>query len=158
METQEKVNSFILYTEQWPAISLLNDVQRSTLMQAIFALHGACQMPDLDDITKAIFLLMKPRFEENRDRYVTKCEANRENGKKGGRPRKASNRTVDYENPKTERFLDENPKTLTDSYTDSDSDPDFNTPPPLTEGHGGGGLRFRSRRRKAHTTGTRNES
>lgn len=28
METQEKVNSFILYTEQWPAISLLNDVQR----------------------------------------------------------------------------------------------------------------------------------
>lgn len=142
METQEKVNSFILYTEQWPAISLLNDVQRSTLMQAIFALHGACQMPDLDDITKAIFLLMKPRFEENRDRYVTKCEANRENGKKGGRPRKASNRTVDYENPKTERFLDENPKTLTDSYTDSDSDPDFNTPPPLTEGHGGGGSAF----------------
>ena len=85
METQEKVNSFILYTEQWPAISLLNDVQRSTLMQAIFALHGACQMPELDDMTKAIFLLMKPRFEENRDRYATKCEANRENGKKGGR-------------------------------------------------------------------------
>ena len=82
METQEKVNSFILYTEQWPAISLLNDVQRSTLMQAIFALHGACQMPELDDMTKAIFLLMKPRFEENRDRYATKCEANRENGKR----------------------------------------------------------------------------
>lgn len=138
METQEKVNSFILYTEQWPAISLLNDVQRSTLMQAIFALHGACQMPELDDMTKAIFLLMKPRFEENRDRYATKCEANRENGKKGGRPRKNKKQTVNYENPKTERFLDENPKTLTDSYTDSDSDPDFKTPPPLTEGQGGG--------------------
>ena len=124
METQEKVNSFILYTEQWPAISLLNDVQRSTLMQAIFALHGACTMPELDDMTKAIFLLMKPRFEENRDRYATKCEANRENGKKGGRPRKNKNQTVNYENPKTERFLDENPKTLTDSYTDSDSDPE----------------------------------
>lgn len=140
METQEKVNSFILYTEQWPAISLLNDVQRSTLMQAIFALHGACTMPELDDMTKAIFLLMKPRFEENRDRYATKCEANRENGKKGGRPRK--NQTVNYENPKTERFLDENPKTLTDSYTDSDSDPDFKTPPPLTEGQGGGESAF----------------
>ena len=138
METQEKVNSFILYTEQWPAISLLNDVQRSTLMQAIFALHGACQMPELDDMTKAIFLLMKPRFEENRDRYATKCEANRENGKKGGRPRKNKKQTVNYENPKTERFLDENPKTLTDSYTVSDSDPDFKTPPPLTEGQGGG--------------------
>ena len=142
METQEKVNSFILYTEQWPAISLLNDVQRSTLMQAIFALHGACQMPELDDMTKAIFLLMKPRFEENRDRYATKCEANRENGKKGGRPRKNKNQTVNYENPKTERFLDENPKTLTDSYTDSDSDPDFKTPPPLTEGQGGGESAF----------------
>ena len=137
METQEKVNSFILYTEQWPAISLLNDVQRSTLMQAIFALHGACQMPELDDMTKAIFLLMKPRFEENRDRYATKCEANRENGKKGGRPRKNKNQTVNYENPKTERFLDENPKTLTDSYTDSDSDPDFKSPPPPAGGQGG---------------------
>ena len=144
METQEKVNSFILYTEQWPAISLLNDVQRSTLMQAIFALHGACTMPELDDMTKAIFLLMKPRFEENRDRYATKCEANRENGKKGGRPRKNKNQTVNYENPKTERFLDENPNTLTDSYTDSDSDPDpdFKTPPPLTEGQGGGESAF----------------
>lgn len=142
METQEKVNSFILYTEQWPAISLLNDVQRSTLMQAVFALHGACSMPDLDDMTKAIFLLMKPRFEENRDRYATKCEANRENGKKGGRPQKPKNQTVNYENPKTERFLDENPKTLTDSYTDSDSDPDFKTPPPLTEGQGGGESAF----------------
>ena len=141
-EQYEKVNSFILYTEQWPAISLLNDIQRSTLMQAIFALHGACPMPELDDITKAIFLLMKPRFEENRDRYVTKCEANRENGKKGGRPRKNENQTVKHENPKTERFLDKNPKTLTDSYTDSDSDPDFNTPPPLTEGPGGGGSAF----------------
>lgn len=142
METQEKVNSFILYTEQWPAISLLNDVQRSTLMQAIFALHGACSMPELDDMTKAIFLLMKPRFEENRDRYATKCEANRENGKKGGRPRKNKNQTVNYENTKTERFLDENTKTLTDSYTDSDSDPDFKTPPPLTEGQGGGESAF----------------
>lgn len=142
METQKKVNSFILYTEQWPAISLLNDVQRSTLIQAIFALHGACPMPELDDITKAIFLLMKPRFEENRDRYATKCEANRENGKKGGRPRKNENQTVDFENPKTERFLDENKKTLTDSYTDSDSDPDFKTPPPLTEGQGGGESAF----------------
>lgn len=137
-EHHEKVNSFILYTEQWPAISLLKDVQRSILMQAIFALHGACPMPDLDDMTKAIFLLMKPRFEENRDRYVTKCETNRENGKKGGRPRKNENQTVKNENPKTERFLDKNPKTLTDSYTDSDSDPDFNTPPPPTGEQGGG--------------------
>ena len=141
-EQHEKVNSFILYTEQWPAISLLTDVQRSALMQAIFALHGACSMPELDDMTKAIFLLMKPRFEENRDRYATKCEANRENGKKGGRPPKPKNRTVNSENPKTERFLDENPKTLTDSYTDSDSDPDFKTPPPLTEGQGGGEAAF----------------
>lgn len=137
MEYQEKVNSFILYTEQWPAISLLNTIQRSALLQAVFALHGACSMPDLDDMTKAIFLLMKPRFEENRDRYATKCEANRENGKKGGRPQKPKNQTVNYENPKTERFLDENPKTLTDSYTDSDSDPDFKSPPPPSGGQGG---------------------
>ncbi len=65
MKTQTKVNSFLLYTEQWPAIALLSDVQRSALLQAIFALHGACPPPELDDMTKAIFLLLKPRYEKN---------------------------------------------------------------------------------------------
>lgn len=122
--------SFVLYSEQWPAISLLNDAQRSCLMQAIFALHGACEMPELDDITKAIFLLMKPRFESNREKYEQKCEQNRENGKKGGRPRKNENQTVTTENPnenqKTERFLDQNRKTLLD--TDSDTEEKTSSP------------------------------
>lgn len=131
-ENEEKVNSFVLYTEQWPAISLLNAGQRSCLMQAIFALHGACSMPELDDMTKAIFLLMKPRFEENKERYAAKCEANKANGKKGGRPKKQETEQVEddnegterfiNQNPKTERFSDGNPKTLSDSDTDSDSD------------------------------------
>ena len=123
--------SFVLYSEQWPAISLLNDAQRSCLMQAIFALHGACEMPELDDITKAIFLLMKPRFESNREKYEQKCEQNRENGKKGGRPRKNENQTVTTENPnknqKTKRFLDQNRKTL----LDADSDTEEKTSPPV---------------------------
>lgn len=123
--------SFVLYSEQWPAISLLNDAQRSCLMQAIFALHGACEMPELDDITKAIFLLMKPRFESNREKYEQKCEQNRENGKKGGRPRKNENQTVTTENPnenqKTKRFLDQNRKTL----LDTDSDTEEKTSPPV---------------------------
>ena len=127
--------SFVLYSEQWPAISLLNDAQRSCLMQAIFALHGACEMPELDDITKAIFLLMKPRFESNREKYEQKCEQNRENGKKGGRPRKNENQTVTTENPnenqKTERFLDQNRKTLLDTDSDTDSDTEEKTSPPV---------------------------
>lgn len=123
--------SFVLYSEQWPAISLLNDAQRSCLMQAIFALHGACEMPELDDITKAIFLLMKPRFESNREKYEQKCEQNRENGKKGGRPRKNENQTVTDENRKTERFLDQNRKTLLDTDSDTDSDTEEKTSPPV---------------------------
>lgn len=136
-EGMEKVNSFVLYTEQWPAISLLNAVQRAALLQAIFSLHGACAEPAMDDMTKAIFLLMKPRFEENKERYAAKCEANKANGKKGGRPKKQETERFIPENPKTERFSEENPKTLSDSDTDSDPDTDLKSPPPPAGGQGG---------------------
>lgn len=114
------MDSFILYAEQWPAIALLDDHQKAALMQAMFALHGACDMPDMDSITQAIFLLMKPRFEANTEKYKSKCETNRINGKNGGRPRKEKTECLSDENPKTERFLEQNRKTL--SYTDSDTD------------------------------------
>lgn len=138
------MDSFVLFCEQWPALALLSDEDRGRLMQAIFSLHGACEMPELSTTAQAIFLMMRPRMEENRARYAERCEQNRANGRKGGRPTKTKSvtkitetetRETEAETEKTERFLEENQKTLTDS--DSDTDSDFiNTPPPPTGGRG----------------------
>ena len=133
------VNSFILYTEQWPAIALLSDSQRSLLLQAMFALHGACEMPPLDDMTKAIFLLMKPRFDLNKTKYEEICEKRREAGRRGGRPKKpAENAFHDesrehggpvLETKKPNAFLVKAKNPDTDSDSDTDSDTDFKNHP-----------------------------
>lgn len=102
------MENFLVYGEQWPAISLLSDEERGRLFQALFALHGACDMPELSVTAQAIFLLMRPRMNENRMRYEERCEQNRINGRKGGRGRKAENRKTDVETEteteKSERF------------------------------------------------------
>ena len=90
-ENTEQRDSFIMYTEQWPALSLLSDAQLADLMRAIFALHGAgCSAPELDLPTQAVFLLMRPRFGANKARYEEICRRNQENGRRGGRPRRAA--------------------------------------------------------------------
>lgn len=102
------MENFLVYGEQWPAISLLSDEERGRLFQALFTLHGACDMPELSVTAQAIFLLMRPRMNENRMRYEERCEQNRINGRKGGRGRKAENRKTDVETDveteKSERF------------------------------------------------------
>ena len=102
------MENFLVYGEQWPAISLLSDEERGRLFQALFALHGACDMPELSVTAQAIFLLMRPRMNENRMRHEERCEQNRINGRKGGRGRKAENRKTDVETDveteKSERF------------------------------------------------------
>ena len=77
-------------------------------------------MPEMDTSTKMAFLLIRPRIVAAQEKYAAKVEANRENGKKGGRPakpveddkinpeepsEKPKNPTVFFENPT------DNPKT-----------------------------------------------
>ena len=134
---EEYVNSFILYTEQWPAIALLSDSQRSLLLQAMFALHGACEMPLLDDMTKAIFLLMKPRFDLNKTKYEEVCEKRREAGRKGGRPKKPAENAFRDESIEPNGSVSETKKPNAflvkaknpDTDSDPDPDPDFKNYP-----------------------------
>ena len=80
--------NFILYAEYWPALSILSDEQRGKLLQAFFHEGGsAAPMPELDQATQGIFLLIQQRLRANREKYEAKCATNKANGSLGGRPR-----------------------------------------------------------------------
>ena len=71
METQNNnAHNFVVYSEWWEAISMLTNEQRGILLQAMFsASSGLCGMPEMDAITKAVFLLIRPRIVAARTRF-----------------------------------------------------------------------------------------
>lgn len=108
------MESIMILCDQWPAIELLSNEERGKLFQALFALGGACEMPeDLSTTAHAIFLLMRPRINGELLRNEAMRERNRINGRKGGRGRKAETRreeesvvaTEKTESEKSDRFL-----------------------------------------------------
>ena len=75
--------SFVIYKSFYEAIKDLPDEDRLVLMDAImeYGLYGI--EPDgLSPVPKCVFTLIKPQLDANNRKY--------ENGKKGGRPRKAT--------------------------------------------------------------------
>lgn len=115
------MESFVLYAEQWPAIALLDARQKAELLQAVFSLHGACEMPELDVVTNAIFLMMKPRFNANKAKYQEVCEKRRAAGAKGGIA-KGENTLAKKQMLNCEK---QNSLTVSESESDSDTDSDF---------------------------------
>lgn len=74
--------SFVIYKSFYEAIKELPDEMRLALHDAImeYGLYGV-EPTELDVVSRSIFALIKPQLDANNRKY--------ENGKKGGRPRKA---------------------------------------------------------------------
>ena len=91
MQENEK-KSFILYHDQFSELEFLNMEERGEIITAIFQYSGKGITPDFTD--RSLLLVFK-RFKDTLDRdlikYEKKCEINRENGKKGGRPKSETN-------------------------------------------------------------------
>lgn len=86
---------YLDYEEQF---NLLTDEQIGQLMRAIYQYEKTREIPQLDGMLKMAFSFIKTQLDRDREKYQTKCEKNRENAKKGGRPKKQK------DNLKTERF------------------------------------------------------
>ena len=84
----EEVKGFIIYRSFFQGISLLSREQKGALLEALFADIGEGEMPSLDPVTTAIFTMMLPAIHNAQDAFSKRAAASRENGKKGGRPRK----------------------------------------------------------------------
>ena len=106
-------DGFVIYTKYEEQIKMLTDTQAGILLRAMIPL------PKMDGLTAMAFTFIRQENDEDGKRYEEICRINKENGMKGGRPRKTlinkgeepkkpngyfENRTVIE---KTERFLEE---------------------------------------------------
>lgn len=124
MAKQNK-DTFILRHDFFPQIKMLSMEQRGQLLTAIYAYATEEELPEMDQLTTLCFGFIRSSLDANASKYFTKCEQNRVNGQKGGRPNKPNgfeeNRTV---SKKTERFLSK-PTEKHKNPIDSDSDSDI---------------------------------
>ena len=84
----ENVKGILLRTEHLRGLRMLEPGQVGELVLALFADAGEGEMPRLDDLTRVVFELIAPSGRRANDAYASRCAANAENGRKGGRPRK----------------------------------------------------------------------
>lgn len=82
-------DSFILFTEYLEQFNMLSDEQAGVLIKAIFAYSTDSELPEMDGMTKMAFSFIRSALDRSDDKYQRRVEANRENGRSGGRPRKA---------------------------------------------------------------------
>ena len=97
MARQNK-ETFLLRHDFFPQIKMLTMEQRGRLLTAIYAHATEEELPEMDELTTLCFGFIRASLDANAKKYYAECEQNRENGRKGGRPKKADgfeeNRTV----------------------------------------------------------------
>lgn len=114
----EDKNSFLLYCDTIHSVEQLTDVKAGQLFKHILRYVNDLN-PETDDlILKLAFEPIKQQLKRDLKKYERIIERNRENGKKGGRPKKEEN----PKEPKKPIGLFGNPKKPKKADSDSDSD------------------------------------
>ena len=93
--------SFVcLYVGYLETLAPYTDEERGRLMMAMlnYAVYG--QIPEFTGNERYIWPSLKGQIDRDKKNYADRCERNRINGAKGGRPRKTDTQ-------ETERFLEE---------------------------------------------------
>lgn len=85
------VSSFVFYTSSKELVDKLSDEQAGVLFKTILAYTTDCDIKEMDLATEITFTSIKQYLDENYKKRQKKAEKNRENGSKGGRPRKVTN-------------------------------------------------------------------
>ena len=91
--------SFLMYLDYEEQFDLLTNEQIGQLMRAIIKYEKTQEIPEMEGMVKMAFSFIKTQLDRDREKYNKKCEKNKENGTRGGRPRKNQ-----MDNEKTERF------------------------------------------------------
>ena len=129
-ESKIMKDSFIVRNEWWSAIKELSAENQATIFQNLFLFHTENKnLINLDNLeVKLVWLLIEPSLVRSITAYNDRVVASRENGKKGGRPKKKSG---DVEKPNKPRKGDSVPVPVpvpvSDSVLDSDKSKKKNT-------------------------------
>ncbi len=79
--------SFVLYHDQYEAVEDLTVEQKGQLLDAMFLYSRGEEMPKFDPIVKMAFKFFKIVFDRDAEKWEARRGKNKDNGKKGGRPK-----------------------------------------------------------------------
>lgn len=128
--------TFLLCADWEEHLALLTEEQRGRLLSAIFAYNNRRELPDLDPATSMAFSFMRRFFDEKASNYAQKVQANKGNGKLGGRPKNPDGFPKTQRNPKNPDGFPKtqekpnNHDTDTETETDTETDTETETVPP----------------------------
>lgn len=121
-------NSFLIYHEYREHLKLLTDEQRGQLLMALIDYSEAGEIPELDGITQMAFSFIRSQMDRDSEKYESRVAANRENGKKGGRPKKPKENTENLKNPLVFSKTEQNPENpIKSNDKDNVNEKDINT-------------------------------
>lgn len=92
-------SSFLIYHEYREPLKLLTDEQRGRLLMALIDYSESGVVPELDGISMMAFSFIQSQIDRDSKKYENRCSSNRENGKKGGRPKKENDSEENPKNP-----------------------------------------------------------
>lgn len=131
--------SFLLFTKYRKQIEKLNMEERGEVLTAIFAYADEGIVTDFESPrAEMLFSVIQDAMDYTAEKYEEKCEKNRANGKRGGRPRNDDKKRTgvpdnlaDEEKPKKPNGFSENQtvfsKTLYDNEYEYDTEYDLKT-------------------------------
>lgn len=84
----ERKNSFLIYLDYEEHFKCLTDAELGRLIMGIIQYEKNQKIPELSGSAKLAFSFIKRNLDIDRKKYEKRCEQNRINGRKGGRPPK----------------------------------------------------------------------
>ena len=81
-------SSFVFDTKYDGQIALLTDEQAGVLFRAIRAYQAEKELPEMDEITNIVFVIMRQEMDEEKQKKQMLSLVRKEAGSKGGRPSK----------------------------------------------------------------------
>ena len=124
-------SSFLIYHEYREPLKLLTDEQRGRLLMALIDYSESGVVPELDGISMMAFSFIQSQMDRDSKKYENRCSSNRENGKKGGRPKKENDSEENPKNPlgfeETEKKTKNRKKPIKIKNKDTEKDINKNT-------------------------------
>jgi hypothetical protein len=100
---KNKQNAFMFYLSWSKQIEMLTAEETKSFIQNLIRYHSDEELIFSSKLEEMLFTSIEISLETNKSKYQVKVETNRENGKKGGRPKTQNN-------PKKPNGYSENPK------------------------------------------------
>lgn len=123
-------DSYIMHCDYDDHFNLLTDGELGRLIRDVnnYVKNGVLPHYTKEDrVLNMAFSFMKTNIDIETQKYIKKCEKNKENGKRGGRPKNSEKPNGFGENPTEAKKPDTDTETETDTDTDTETDTETDT-------------------------------